>query len=207
MSALPAWNELFDIGDLLRDVTRMARVAGQTALELLADHLPEADLGGGRRDALQQRLAGRGAQMVETTCRSGAQHLDPGEIRRELHVVVGEVRQHRKHQMRKPVFQQEAVPEALEQMIIEMLVRVDEAGNDDHPACIDRAIDGDLRSSGSTADAFDPASVDQDKSARVDASPAIDGYHVTALDQDSGHSRGFPFVANHGDSALNSSPC
>src|SRR6266851_8947147 len=25
--------------------------------------------------------------------------------------------------------------------------------------------------------------------------PAIDGYHVTALDQDSGHSRGFPFVA------------
>jgi hypothetical protein len=194
VSALPAWNELFDIGDLLRDVTRMAGVAGQAALELFADHLPEADLGGGRRDELQQRLARRGAQMVETTCRTGAQHLDPGEIRRKLHVVVGEVRQHRKHQMRKPVFQQEAVPEAFEQMIIEMLVRVDEAGNDNHPACIDRAIDGHLWSLGSTADAFDLASVDQDKSAGVYTSPAIDGHHVTALDQDCGHSRGSPFA-------------
>src|SRR5262249_59862829 len=80
-----------------------------------------------------------GAQMVEAAGRTSAQHLDRGKIGGELHIVICEMGQNRKYQMRKPVLEQEAVPQAFEQMIIEMLVRVDEARNDDHPVRIERA--------------------------------------------------------------------
>jgi hypothetical protein len=165
----------------------VAGIARQPALDLFSDDLPKPDLGGRLGNTPQQRLARGSTQMVEAAGRPGAEHVDRGEIGGELHVVVSEVRQHREHQLGKPIFQQKPVAHALEQMVIEMLVRVDEAGNDGHPAGVDGALDGFRRDLCRAADAFDLASIDQNKSARMHASAMIDGYHVTVFDQDSGH--------------------
>src|SRR5947207_12527635 len=123
--------------------------------------------------------------MVEAAGRPGVEHVDRGEIGGELHIVVGEVRQHREHELGKPIFEQKPVPHALEQMVIEVLVRIDEAGNDGHPACVDGALDGFRRHLCRTADAFDLASIDEDESAVMHASATIDGYHVTVFYHDS----------------------
>src|SRR5262249_25919096 len=139
VGALPPGDKVLDVGDLLGEIPRMARIAGQPALDFLPDDLPKAEHGRWCRNAPQQLLACGGAESVEAAGRSSAQHLDRGEIGGKLHIVSCEMGQNRKYQMRKPVLEQEAVPQAFEQMIIEMLVRVDEARNDDHPARIERA--------------------------------------------------------------------
>src|SRR5262249_54452213 len=111
--------------------------------------------------------------------------LDRGEIRCKLHIVIGEVRQNRQYKMGKPIFE-------LEQMVIEMLVRVDEAGNDGHPAGVDGAVNDSRGQLCCIADTFDLASIDKNKSAAMPTSSMGDGYHVTVLDQDSAHSQVFP---------------
>src|SRR5204863_4210541 len=86
--------------------------------------------------------------------------------------------------------------QTLEKMIVEMLVRIDEAGNDNHPARVDGAVDGSRRLLCRAADALDLVCVDKDKSVGKHPPLAIDGYHITVLDQNFGHSQDFPSAAD-----------
>jgi hypothetical protein len=187
VSAVPARDHIVDISDFLIDVARMPGIAGKAALNLFADHLTEADLGGWLGNALKQ-LLGRGrAQVMQATGCPGREHLDAGEIRRHFHVVIGEMRQNSKYEMREPILEQKAVSQAFEEVVIEMLMGVDEPGDYDHSGCVDGAISGHLGQLPGPAYTFDHRSIDEDKAAGMDAAVPIDGHHIAALDQHSGH--------------------
>src|SRR5262245_17291530 len=53
VGALPPGDKVPNVGDLLGEIARVARIAGQPALDFLPDDLPKAELGRWRRNALQ----------------------------------------------------------------------------------------------------------------------------------------------------------
>src|SRR5204862_6000720 len=65
-----------------------------------------------------------------------------------------------------------------------------------HPARVDGTVNGGRRLLCRAADALDPVCVDKDKSVGKDRPLAIDGYHITVLDQNFGHSQDFPSAAD-----------
>ena len=111
---------------------------------------------------------------MQAAGRTGQQHLDIRKIRCQLHIVVGDMRSHLEDQFREPVLDQQAVREPLEEMIVEMLVRIDESGNHDHAGRVDRMIEGLLKLSLVRLHLLDVRAVDRQatpsRTRRVDGS-------------------------------------